>query len=107
MSNAGRDSILHSHHMNAAYYYIHSTWATPASTGAHSRMPPAVRDVYGFELDCTPEQLQIRARCDARQEQQATKWAKYEARQKQPPSGDKLKNLCRKACSFSPALPNP
>lgn len=60
-------------------------------------MPPAVRDVYGFELDCTPEQLQIRARCDAKQEQQAAKWAKYEARQQQPPSGDKLKNLCRKA----------
>jgi hypothetical protein len=60
-------------------------------------MPPqAARDAYGFELDCSAAQLAARGRCDAKQEQQAAKWAKYEARGGQLPSGEKLKNLCRK-----------
>ena len=66
-------------------------------------MPASVtRDAYGFEIDCTPEQLQVRKRCDERQAQQAAKWAKYEARQRQLPTGEKLKKLCRKACPFPP-----
>ena len=61
-------------------------------------MPASVtRDAYGFEIDCTPEQLQVRKRCEEREAQQAVKWAKYEARQRQLPTSEKLKKLCRKA----------
>ena len=58
------------------------------------------RDLYGFELICTKEQLQIRQRCDAKQQERAAKWAKA-AQQKQFPVGDKLKKLCRKVLPLS------
>lgn len=53
------------------------------------------RDVYGFRLDCTPEEMQARQSCEQKQAHQLQAWEKYWKR-KQLPSGDKLKKLCRK-----------
>jgi hypothetical protein len=39
----------------------------------------------------------VRVRCEEREAQQAARWAKYEARARQLPAGEKLKKLCRKA----------
>ncbi|BDA49083.1 TBC1 domain family member 2A [Coccomyxa sp. Obi] len=57
--------------------------------------PRTLRDVYGFELNCTDEQCNIRERCAEKQAHQAAKWAKY-SEKKQLPKGEKLKKLCRK-----------
>lgn len=56
------------------------------------------KDVYGFALNCTDEQRKVRQRCDEKQAQQALKWAKYAEKQKLP-TGEKLKKMCRKACT--------
>ena len=66
--------------------------------------PEVARDAYGFELSCTAEQLQVRKRCNQKQEGQAARWAKYEARGQRPPSGDKLKQLCREARLSLPCI---
>lgn len=58
--------------------------------------PTTSRDVYGFELNCTDEQSNIRQRCAEKQAHQAAKWAKY-SEKAQLPKGEKLKKLCRKA----------
>ena len=52
-------------------------------------------DLYGFRLQCTPEQMQQRRRCEERAQQQEAAWQKY-MRQNRLPKDEKLKQLCRK-----------
>lgn len=54
----------------------------------------AALDVYGFELDLTPEEMHARQACDAKQQARAAKWEPYFKARKLPPAA-KLKKYCR------------
>ena len=56
-------------------------------------------DAYGFEIPTNAEVAAARSACEARQHQNATKWAKWAERRVLPPK-DKLKKYCRRVSRF-------
>lgn len=54
----------------------------------------AALDVYGFELNLSPEEAQARRACEAKQQKRAAKWETYFKSGKLPPAA-KLKKYCR------------
>ncbi|KAL0039855.1 hypothetical protein WJX77_010029 [Trebouxia sp. C0004] len=51
-------------------------------------------DVYGFELNLSPEEAQARRACESKQQKRAAKWDSYFKSGKLPPA-PKLKKYCR------------
>ncbi len=54
-------------------------------------------DVYGFELNLSPEEAQARRACESKQQKRAAKWDSYFKSGKLPPA-PKLKKYCREVC---------
>ena len=54
-------------------------------------------DVYGFELNLSPEEAQARRACESKQQKRAAKWDTYFKSGKLPPA-PKLKKYCREVC---------
>lgn len=69
-------------------------------TSGPGAQPVQIHDAYGFKLDCTTAELEIRHQNDLAAKQQSTKWDKLRAKKEQH-SGDlrskdpKLKKFCR------------
>ncbi|KAL3133657.1 hypothetical protein ABBQ32_008168 [Trebouxia sp. C0010 RCD-2024] len=57
-------------------------------------MAQAALDVYGFELNLSPEEAQARQACEAKQQKRAGKWDSYFKQGTLPPAS-KLKKYCR------------
>ena len=54
-------------------------------------------DVYGFELNLSPEEAQARRACESKQQKRAAKWDSYFKSGKLP-AAPKLKKYCREVC---------